>query len=162
MNAKNLRPLALATLCLAAAFALAVGSAPCVTTYPKCDLTKNGAQCGGGTSTISFGDEQNLGYYYCGGNSTSRCNPHPAGTCSELMYLPGTAREVFCGDTSLGFCMTSAGSPFGTGYDCSSTPQPCPDVPNPTPPNIVGQAAPCNTPGVECLDLQGPSTPGGS
>lgn len=76
------RSLLFGAFCMLAAYALAYTTGPCQTTYPVCDHTKEGAQCGGG-GVIHFDDPISLALYYCGGNTSGRCGgPNSAGTCS--------------------------------------------------------------------------------
>src|ERR1044071_5868466 len=128
MKMPRIRSAFLGACCLVTAYALAYTTGPCQTQYPKCDLTKEGAQCASwpSTDTISFGDQESLAIYYCGGNTAGRCSgPNSTGTCSELYYRPGTARAVFCGENLLGYCWDSVGNAAPTGYDCGL--HPCPD-----------------------------------
>lgn len=146
----------MATLLMGVATAMAYTTKPCETTYPACDMTKEGAQCG--QSTIWFEDIGQLALYYCGGNTPGRCGgPNSGGTCSELLYRLGMASKVWCGDTLLGYCFTSmGGTPDSTGYDCGY--QPCPDVPNRIVPNIIGYPAP--SPWVQWVPFPLPSGDG--
>lgn len=141
---RQLRNLMLATVMMGAAFGMAYTSAPCESTYPACDLTKIGSICSDTEEVISFGDPFPFGWYYCGGNKSGRCGgPNAPGVCSELLFRGGTARQVYCGSTPLGYCFTSLDAVYvPTGYDCGL--QPCPDVPpsERIQPNIIGYPAP--------------------
>lgn len=145
-----------ATVC-----ALAYTSGPCQTTYPACNPSAEGAQCnsGGLPGSISFGSPEPFALYYCGGNTSGRCGSNGSGTsCSELLYLAGTAETVSCGSTLLGYCFTgfSGQNPVYTGYDCAV--QPCPDVPNRIVPNIVGNTVSCDKGYATCVQLTATAT----
>jgi hypothetical protein len=157
----NIRHLVVSVLSVFTVYALAYTTGACQTEYPSCDISRNGSPCNNGNDTISFGDEEPVGIYYCGGNTAGRCGgPSASGTCSELLYRPGKARKVYCGDNFLGYCNSELGAPENTGHDCGL--QPCDDVPagERQTPNIVGPSAPCNVPhGTPCLQF--PSPPSG-
>lgn len=145
MKNQNIRHIAIASLSLASALALAVTSKPCEPSTPtQCTGNGNGAQCGGG-NVIVISDPQPFAYYYCGGNSGSRCADGDGAKCSELLYRTGYASHITCGSTDLGWCFTSMDPvpPVSTGYDCGQNP--CDDVPpgDRHQPNIVGHMAPC-------------------